>query len=160
MYSRVARQKRNFSESEVRKRLSFAEGYSSWDKENWDNVLFSDEKCFFGAGFCGKTWVIRPKGEEWNPDYVVHKKAHPVKMNAWACFSSSGVGFIFLFSGIMDADVMKKTLKENLVRSADKLFTSAGQWWLLHDNDKKFKSKKVSEWLHNNYMFRISTIFS
>ena len=45
--------------------------------------------------------------------------------------------------------MMRDILKANLLPSAEKLFP-AGEWWFLHDNDKKFHSKVVQEWLHNN----------
>ena len=81
LYGRVARHKRDYSEAEVRKRLAFAEGYAGWTKEQWEKVLFSDEKCFYGKGFCGRMWVRREKGTALEPQYTVHKTAHPVKVN-------------------------------------------------------------------------------
>lgn len=91
LFGRVARHKRAYSEVERRKRLSFAEGYKDWTVEQWEKVLFSDEKCFYGHGFCGRMWVRREIGEALNPEYCVHKLAHPVKVNVWACFCASGV---------------------------------------------------------------------
>lgn len=92
LFGRVAVGKRDYSAEEVRKRLSFANGYKDWTESQWECVLFSDETTFWGHGFCGQTYVRRPKGEALNPEYTVHKKAHPVKMGAWACFSAKGVG--------------------------------------------------------------------
>ena len=42
---------------------------------------------------------------------------------------------------------MKEILKKNLIASANSLLPP-GQWYFLHDNDKKFHSKVVQEWLH------------
>ena len=75
LFGRVARHKRDYTPEEIRKRLSFAEGYEDWTAADWEKVLFSDEKCFYGKGFCGRTWVRRPKGEALNPKYCVHKAA-------------------------------------------------------------------------------------
>ena len=149
LFGRVARQKRDYSEGEVKKRLSFAEGYAHWTAEDWSKVLFSDEKIFWGRGKNGQTWVRRPKGEALNPCYTLHKQAHPVKVNVWACFSAAGQGFSYIFSDTLDANLAKTILSENLLESAEELFP-AGAWWLLHDNDKKFKSRLVQTWLHNN----------
>ena len=88
-------------------------------------------------------------GEALNPLYTLHKQAHPVKVNVWACFSAAGQGFSYIFSDNLDAPLTKKILSENLNQSADDLFEPGG-WWLLHDNDKKFKSKLVTDWLFNN----------
>ena len=56
LFGRVARHKRAYTAEEVHKRLSFAEGYKDWTVEQWSKVLFSDEKCFYGNGFCGRIW--------------------------------------------------------------------------------------------------------
>jgi transposase len=151
LFGHVAAHKRAYSEAEVAKRLSFAEGYKGWSKEKWSTVLFSDEKCFYGKGFCGRIWVRREKGERYNPMYTVHKTAHPVKVNVWACFCGRGAGYIYIFNETMDAVLMKKILSANLLPSAALYFEDdpPEQWWLLHDNDKKFTSGRVKEFLHS-----------
>jgi len=111
-------------------------------------VLYSDEKCFYGSGCCGQQWVRRPKGQEWNPIYTVHKKAHPIKVNVWACFGQNGQGYMHIFADNLDAKTMVKILDENLVPSAELLFNLPEQWYFLHDNDKKFTSHVVKALLH------------
>ena len=94
LFGRVARHKRDYSEEEIRKRLLFANGYSGWTQEQWKQAIYADEKYFYGKGFCGRIWVRREKGEALNPDYTIHKQAHPVKVNVWACFAASGQGYM------------------------------------------------------------------
>jgi transposase len=150
LFGRVARHKRDYSPEELRKRLSFAEGYQDWTEAQWCKVLFSDEKCFYGEGFCGRTWVRRPKGEALNPKYCVHKKAHPVKVNVWACFCADGQGYMHIFNENMDGALMKRILSDNLLPSAQLHFSfdPPEPWYLLHDNDKKFGCAAVKELLH------------
>jgi hypothetical protein len=148
LFGRVARHKRDYSPAELRKRLSFAEGYKDWTVEQWSKVLFSDEKCFYGKGFCGRIWVRRERGAALEPQYTVHKQAHPVKVNVWACFAASGQGYCYIFNENMDAVLMKRVLSDNLLPSAELCFRLPEQWFLLHDNDKKFQSHKVREFLH------------
>lgn len=152
LYGRVARHKRNYSEAEIQKRLAFANKHKDWTNEQWSKVLFSDEKCFYGKGFCGRTWVRREIGEALNPDYCVDKVAHPIKLNVWGCFCSQGVGYSYIFNDNLDASLMKDILKQNILPSAELYFSSdpPEQWYLLHDNDKKFKSNLVTTHLHNN----------
>ena len=57
LYGRVARHKRVYAAAEIRARLAFAEGYSRWTPEQWSRVLFSDEKSFYGRGFCNRPTV-------------------------------------------------------------------------------------------------------
>jgi transposase len=153
LFGRVARHKRDYSAEEVRKRLSFAEGYNAWTAEQWEKVLFSDEKCFYGKGFCGRVWVRRPQGEALNPDYCVHKTAHPVKVNVWAAFCAGGQGYCHIFNEKLDSHLYKRILSDNLLPSASLHFSLAPPrvepWHFLHDNDPKHTSGIVKEWLHN-----------
>lgn len=151
LFGRVARHKRDYSAAEVQKRLSFAEGYKNWTPEQWEQVLFSDEKTFYADGFCGRVWVRRPVGEALNPEYTVHKQAHPLKTGAWACFCAAGPGYLKMYEENMDAALMKNVLSTELVASAKLHFNvdAAEPWHLLHDNDKKFKSNLVTAWIHN-----------
>jgi len=154
LFGRVARHKRAYTAEEVRKRLSFAEGYKDWTTDQWEKVLFSDEKCFYGNGFCGRTWVRRPKGEALNPEYCVHKLPHPVKVNVWAAFCASGQGYCYIFNEKLDKHLYKRILASHLLPSARLHFSLAPplveQWYLLQDNDPKLTSGLISTWLHEN----------
>jgi len=152
LFGRVARQLRIYTVNERNNRKSFAHQYKDWTADQWKKVLFSDEKCFYGKGFCGRTWVQRPPGQALNPDYVQHKIAHPVKVNVWGCFCAAGVGYCYIFNETMDAPLMKHALETHMLPSARLHFSTdpPEQWYLLHDNDKKFKSRLVTQWLHNN----------
>ncbi len=145
LFGRVARHKPDYTPLQRLARRSFAESYRAMD---WTKVLFSDEKCFYGKGFCGQTWVRRPKGAALEPQYCVEKKAHPIKVNVWGCFTSAGMGYTYIFNENLDAALMKRILTDNLVPSAELHIAAPGvQWYLLHDNDKKFKSNLVQDLL-------------
>ena len=92
----------------------------------------------------------REIGTALEPENCVHQTAHPVKVNVWACFCAGGQGYIYIFNENLDAALMKRILDENLVPSARLHFASdpPEQWFLLHDNDKKFHSRLVQELLH------------
>jgi hypothetical protein len=152
LFGRVARHKKKFSAEEKRKRLSFAEGYKGWTAEQWERVLFSDEKKFKGEGFMGQIWVRRPKGEADNPAYCVPKLPHPVSLNVWGCFCAAGVGYLYVFNENMDAKLLKRIFDSgHLLESAeDRGLMDGGEWWLVQDNDPKHKSREVQRWLHNH----------
>lgn len=94
LFGRVGVRKRDYTPAERQKRLAFANGYQAWTEEQWESVLFSDEKTFYGRGYCGRVWVRRPIGAALQPEYVVHKQAHPIKVGAWACFCAKGPGYL------------------------------------------------------------------
>jgi hypothetical protein len=56
-----------------------------------------------------------------------------------------------IFEENMDKILLKKLLKNNLLQTADIFFPQRGlaitPWSLLHDNDKKFTSGAVTDWL-------------
>ena len=134
LFGRVAQHKRDYSPAEMRARLSFAEGYGDWTEAQWERVIFSDEKMFYGSGFCGRTWVRRPVGEAFNPQYTVHKTAHPIKVGVWACFSAAGRGYIYITNENIDGDKAAKILRENVLPSAELLKLTGQQYFWLHDN--------------------------
>ena len=61
LFGRVAQHKKKYTEEHIRKRLSFAEGYKNWTPEQWMNVIFADEKIFWGEGFWGQIFVVMAK---------------------------------------------------------------------------------------------------
>jgi hypothetical protein len=146
---RVARHKRDYSAAEINKRLSFARGYGDWSVDQWAQVLFSDEKCFYGKGFCGRIWVRREKGAALEAQYTIHKQAHPVKLNVWTCFSAAGCGFMHIFSENMDSKLYAKILKVNLKASADKALPAGKQRYFLMDNAPTHRSEKAKAHIFN-----------
>jgi len=151
LFGRVARHKPDYTPAQRQKRLAFAEGYGNWTTDDWDKVLFSDEKTFFGEGFNGNVYVRRPPGREaFNPEYCVIRKAHPVKIGVWACFTSNGQGFIALYEDNLDKELYRKILSDLLLPSV-KLhisFDPPEQWYFQQDNAPAHKSKLVTEFLH------------
>jgi transposase/uncharacterized coiled-coil protein SlyX len=152
LFGRVAHHKKKFSEEDIRKRLSFAEGYLNWTPAQWMKVIFADEKLFWGEGFWGQVFVRRPKGEADNPDYCVDQDPHPEKVNVWGCFCGKGLGYCYIFNENMDGTLLKGILGTHLIESAELHYDvkHAAPWWYLQDNDPKHKSSLVRTWLFNH----------
>lgn len=156
LFGRVEQRKRDYTDEDRRKRLSFAEGYKRWKEEDWDRVLFADEANIEGVGgkSGGRQWVRRPPGTEeaLKSEYTKHKEAHPVKLNVWACFSGRGLGYCCIFEETLDGPDLKRILNTHLLPSARLLFNQdpPEPWWLLQDNAPTHTSKVVKEWLHNH----------
>jgi hypothetical protein len=149
LFGRIERKEYPLSPTHIRKRLSFANGYSKWTKKDWERVLFTDETIEEIDSSYYQRWVQRPSGEAFNPKYISNKQAHPPKTNAWACFSAIGAGSVELFNVNLDSKLLKQILDKHVVQQAISMWPS-GQWWYLHDNDPKHsKSKIISDFLHN-----------
>jgi DDE superfamily endonuclease len=154
---RVARHKFDYTAGQLQARVAFARAHEHWDAERWSRVLFSDEKCFYGAGFCGRVWVRRPPGEleALDPENCVAKKAHPIKINVWGCFSAAGQGYVHVFKDNLNKELYLSILREHLKQVAARDFPGGGghaitAWSFLQDNAPMHKAKVVSEWLHTS----------
>ena len=145
LFGRVSRHKRVYAAAEIRARRSFAEGYKHWTADQWSK-LFSDEKTFFGNGFCGQTWVRREEGTAFSPEHCVNKTAHPVKVNVWGCFSAAGPGYLHVFYENMDSALYLSILKDNLIDVARRDFALAppaiAPWYFLQDNAAQSKHRQ------------------
>jgi transposase len=142
IFGRIAREIPPLTDRVIQLRLSFAEGYKNMD---WDKVLWSDEMSIC-CGPQGQTWVQRPIGEAFNPAYCVEKEKHPPKVHVWACMSSQGVGRIHVFTENLDGLLMKRILKQHLMKSKEKFWPN-GLWHFQQDNDPKHTSRVVSDYL-------------
>jgi hypothetical protein len=151
LHGRVAQHEYPFNETHIKKRLSCANGYSSWTKEMWESVLLTDEtKVPLPIQSQRRRWVQRPTGHALDPQYMKAKVAHPQQLNAWACWSARGPGIVEMFEGNLDSALLKKILQKHVVQQALSMWPS-GQWYYLHDNDPKHSSSSlIREWLHNN----------
>lgn len=156
LFGRVALKKRVFDEAEKKKRLSFAEGYKHWTKEDWERVLFADEAIVQGEGGVkgGRQWVRREKGTAvaLKSEYLHHKLPHPQQLNVWACFAASGLGYCYIYNQSLNAKSFTNILNTHLLPSADLLFTESPrqQWWLLQDNAPTHTATVTKTWLHNH----------
>jgi hypothetical protein len=156
LLARVALKKKQLTDEEKRKRLSFAGGYSSWSEDDWDKVLFADEATVEGAGTrsCGRIWVRRAKGtkEALKSEHCAGTVQHPVKVGVWGCFSGRGLGYSYIYNENMNKKLMKSVLSTHLIPSAQLLFKQdpPEPWWLLQDNAPTHSAHLVQHWLHNH----------
>jgi transposase len=156
LFGRVALKKKAFDEEEKKQRLSFAEGYKSWSEEDWERVIFADEAIIKGVGGVkgGRQWIRRSAGniEAFKSENVHHQLPHPKQINVWACFSSVGPGYCYIYNETLNATRFVNILKTHLLASADLLFTETPrqQWWFLQDNAPTHKALVTRAFLHNH----------
>jgi transposase len=148
LFGRIARSEFPFSAVNIRKRLSFAQGYLDWKKEDWSNVIWSDETHIELQNY-GQQWVQRPIGAAFEHPYLRTQVPHAQRLSLWACFSGNRVGKLYIFDDILDAKKMKQILRDYLLPSATELFVNR-PWWFQQDNDPKHKSKLVTDWIFAN----------
>lgn len=130
------------SQKHVQKRLN-------WAKENldrdWGNVIFTDESSFWAWSSLSKAWISK------HNRFLKRTVKHPIKVHVWGCFCKRGFGCLFVFTGILNAERMRKIYKKCLMRSAEKFYGSDTTTWVLQeDNDPKHRSKLCSVWKQQN----------
>lgn len=142
LFGRVARGKRDYTDAQVRARLSFAEGYMNLD---WTRVMCADEKNFYCDGHQGRVYVRRPVGAAFHPAYTQHKEAHPDYVRVWGCISAHGQGDIVFLDGPLDSEAYAKLMRDYLPLAADKAFTFGSEpWYFLHDNPNVHKGAEAT----------------
>jgi DDE superfamily endonuclease/Transposase len=134
---------------QIQRRLSFAQGYGGWTKQQWDVVLFGDETTFATINYF-TVWVQSEPNTSYAPEHIAAHLPHPPKVHAWGCISSAGVGTLYTFKETLDGSLMRSIYDTCLLESAEKLFHLPRQWYFLHDNDPKHTDGRVKEWLHRN----------
>lgn len=144
LFGRVTREEYPYSSENLRKRLSFAQGYGNWTEEQWDTVLWSDE-CHIYLGPHGQQWVQRPIGAAFEPQYMTRSIPDPPTLSFWGCMSGRGIGALQLYTGDLDAQQYTAILGTHLLSTARRLFLS-GQWWYQQDNPTVHTGRVASHW--------------
>ena len=66
----------------------------------------------------------------------------------WGCMTAHGPGFMCKLEGIMDKEVYKGILEDELLFTIHHYDMDASKVIFQHDNDPKHKAKSVQEWLN------------
>lgn len=144
MHGYHPQKKTELTAEQKRKRVRFAKTYKDQD---WSIVLYADEKSFLtGLQPNRKNYVIYAHDITEVP--YVEKLPHPAKLNIAAAVSSTGRSELYIFRENLDAEICKKIMEDTILPAGAKLFGNT-PWTLLHDNDPKFRSRTVTQYLES-----------
>ncbi len=152
LFGRVEREEHILTENDLRRRLAFANGYKHWTVQQWERVIFSDEK-HFTLGQHGQRWVQRPKGQAYNPKYTHVKNENSTLVTIWGCFAAQEIGQAEIFEGDINGKLYCRILEGNLKPTYNKFFPQGErgeQWYFQQDNDPSHKCAGAREWFHRN----------
>jgi transposase len=145
MPCRKAAQKPLINDKMRKKRLQFARKYKAWTKEQWGQVMFSDESTFRTLRVVSRT-IRRPKGSyRYSSRYTVKTMKHPAGVMVWACFTGNvGRGSIYFLPPkvTMTGDRYLSMLKDKLPPFMG--IHNASHF--LQDGAPCHKTKKVMDW--------------
>lgn len=132
-----------------RKRMQFARKYIDWTKEQWGNVMFSDESTFRTLRVVART-IRRPMGSyRYSSRYTVKTMKHPAGVMVWACFTGNvGRGSIYFLpqKTMMNGDRYLNVMKEKLLHRMEMHRATH----FLQDGAPCHKSKKVMDFFKEN----------
>ena len=148
LLGRVARHEYPYTDSDIRRRLSFAEGYSNWREEDWDRVIFSDETHIEVWGR-STVWVQRPSCTAYEAEYMAPRVPHSERVSLWGCFCARGVGQAEIFVGSFDAVQYVDMLQYNLIQTA-RYFYPREHWWFQQDNAPQHTANISKRWFHTH----------
>lgn len=149
LFGRVAKKKPYVSLTNRRHRVEFARAHLHWTANDWQRVLFSDEKKFNRIASDGKVYVRRKIGEAYAPQCLRGTvKGGGGSVMVWGSFSRDGVGPVHQIHGIMDQYIYRDLLRDVMLPySEDHLPLN---WIFQQDNDPKHTAHTVRDWLANN----------
>jgi transposase len=148
LHGRVARAEYPFSDYDIHRRLSFAEGYASWSEEEWERVIFSDETHIEVWGR-SRVWVQRPVGQAFNAKYFANRMPHSERVSLWGSFCARGIGQAEIFVDEFNAHKYVDVLQHNLIQTALHFYPNE-HWWFQQDNAPQHTSHLAQRWFHNH----------
>lgn len=133
----------------AKKRLAFARRHAHFTAMDWENIMWSDETTIEQFGTRVRH-IRRPKGERYNPRYIVQTMKHPLKQMIWGCMSSRGRGGLFFLprdtnmNGITYLNLLKDKLEQHMNIHYVNTF--------MHDGAPCHRSKIVTQWLESKFI--------
>lgn len=128
------------------RRLRFAAKYR---RQNWRDVLFSDEKTFELFAHPHNQFVWSESAEKVPANPTVK---HPPKLHVWGGIGYNGKTQLYIFTGNMDSAFYEGILKERLVADGRRIFGHR-PWIFQQDGDPKHTSDRVQAWLRQHVRF-------
>lgn len=129
------------------KRLVWAFKHRNWTAEQWQKVLWSDEKKFELFNSKRRTYCRRRKGEALREDTVQGTVKHGGgSAMFWGCFGGTEVGDIHPIEGIMDSRKYHSILMHHAIPSGQRIF-GEDKFVFQEDNDPKHTSKMCKAYM-------------
>ena len=146
---RIARRKPKLTADHKRRRLEFARAHVNWTREQWSQVLWSDESRFvLYQNDKRRQYVRRLVGEEYHEQCVQPTVKHGgTGIMVWGCMSRAGLGQCVRVEGNINQFVYLDILEDVMLPSAHYLI--GPDFMFQHDNAPSHTARTVRNWLAN-----------
>jgi transposase len=159
LYDGIAASENDYTEEQLNQREAWGEGYIHFTQDDWNRIIFTDEKDVTCDSKAGKVHVQRPAGHRYDPSYMTKHHTHtksdpPVKISIIAGVCAKGFNFIHTYTDELNSKRLIRMLNEHLVSSAERLYRRGGDWSLLWDNDSTHTSNETRAWLQQGLILQ------
>ncbi|KAK6016493.1 transposase [Ostertagia ostertagi] len=115
-------------------RVRWAQEHIGWTRQQWNNVLFSDESKFNLMGSDGIKYIRRPLGRRFDPLYQLPTVKHGGgNVMIWGCFSGHGIGPLRQIHGDLDRygyeDILETTMRPFALQNSAEKFAQLEEAW-------------------------------
>ena len=139
------------SQKNIQARLDFARKYSSWTKEDWRRVVFSDETKINRLGSGGRHWVWKRSSSVLKPQQVQGTvKFGGGSIMLWGCMTTKGVGYSCRIDGNMDSTLYCEILSGEFLDTLEYYRLEVKDVVFQQDNDPKHNSVLAKKWFADN----------
>lgn len=131
-----------------RKRVEFAKLHLQHDLNYWRKVIFSSEcqfQAYQSAQHVTQWRRVSTESDATNPLFASKQSDNLITL--WGCMSAKGVGRLVICDTQMNREKYLKILQENVIASASKLDLPSGGYIFQQDNDCKYRTGVVRDWL-------------
>jgi hypothetical protein len=153
LYGRVAKRQPAYTPTKLQARLAFGKAFEHWTKEDWTRVIFTDETSFPMGQHRSRIYVRRPKSKAFDKKYIWPDEAqmHSATVKVFLAFCATARATLGFYDGKLTGQKMKCIVQEHLHPFAQQIFPN-GNYYVIHDNDRRWKSPPVHSYLHNQYI--------
>ena len=130
------------------KRLNFAKEHIGKPLSFWKNIVWSDESKF-QMHSNRKRRVWRMKNQTFKPEVTNSTMKHSQSIMVWGCFSYHGQGNLHEIKGIMNGEMYKNIIHDNLLPSVSKS-KMRRSFIFQQDNDPKHTCHLVQKYFQES----------
>jgi hypothetical protein len=143
----VKPEKPNLSLENVKARLEWANVHKDWTIDDWRRVVWTGETKINRFGSDGRRYAWKRDDEPVQPRHVQTTVKHGGgNIKLWSCITYNGVGFIVKIDSILNQELYKEILMQDLPDSLLDYCMKEEDIIFQQDNDPKHTARSVQEW--------------
>jgi len=145
---KTKRTKPFLSKNHQKVRLKWCLDYSNWTINQWSNIIFSDETCFYVIKRKNKNKIWRTKNERWKEGCMqVAAAGGGGRVNFYGTITSEGTGCFRIYNESTNSDVYCDILDNYLIPTVQ-LYQMENNYLYQHDNSRFHVSRQTQTKLH------------